>query len=123
LRYLYSLLTYIAAPLFSVVLLIRGLRDRSYWHNFSQRFGYGPPAAPSPIWVHAVSVGEVQASAALVNSLRERYPEIPIVVTTFTPTGAGRARTYRHGQRHAIQQGRRARPEFVIRRSCGVSVK
>ena len=91
-RYLYSLLTYIAAPLFSVVLLIRGLRDRSYWNNFSQRFGYGPPAAPAPIWVHAVSVGEVQASAALVNSLRERYPEIPIVVTTFTPTGAGRAR-------------------------------
>jgi 3-deoxy-D-manno-octulosonic-acid transferase len=92
LRYLYSLLTYIAAPLFSVVLLIRGLRDRSYWHNFSQRFGYGAPTAPSPIWVHAVSVGEVQASAALVNSLRERYPEISVVVTTFTPTGAGRAR-------------------------------
>ena len=91
-RYLYSLLTYVAAPLFSVVLLLRGLRDRSYWQNFSQRFGYGPPAAPAPIWVHAVSVGEVQASAALVNSLRERYPEIPIVVTTFTPTGAGRAR-------------------------------
>ena len=91
-RYLYSLLTYVAAPLFSVVLLLRGLRDRSYWQNFSQRFGYGPPAAPAPIWVHAVSVGEVQASAALVNSLRERYPDSPVVVTTFTPTGAGRAR-------------------------------
>jgi 3-deoxy-D-manno-octulosonic-acid transferase len=93
LRYLYSLLTYIAAPLFSVVLLMRGLRDRSYWHNFSQRFGFGPPLDASPIWVHAVSVGEVQASAALVNSLRERYPDIPVIVTTFTPTGAGRART------------------------------
>jgi 3-deoxy-D-manno-octulosonic-acid transferase len=93
LRYLYSLLTYIAAPLFSVVLLTRGLRDRTYWHNFGQRFGFGPALEASPIWVHAVSVGEVQASAALVNSLRERYPDIPIVVTTFTPTGAGRART------------------------------
>lgn len=91
-RYLYSLLTYIAAPLFSVVLLWRGLRDRSYWHNFGERFGFGTPVTTSPIWVHAVSVGEVQAAAALVNSLRERYPEIPIVVTTFTPTGAGRAR-------------------------------
>jgi 3-deoxy-D-manno-octulosonic-acid transferase len=87
------LLTYIAAPLFSAVLLMRGLRDRSYWHNFRQRFGFGPPLETSPIWVHAVSVGEVQASAALVNSLRERYPDIPVVVTTFTPTGAGRART------------------------------
>ena len=91
-RYLYSLLTYIAAPLFSVVLLLRGLRDRSYWHNFAQRFGFGPALDSSPIWVHAVSVGEVQASAALVNSLRERYPNIPVIVTTFTPTGAGRAR-------------------------------
>ena len=83
---------YIAAPLFSVVLLFRGLRDRSYWQNFGERFGGGESLEQSCIWVHAVSVGEVQASAALVNTLRERYPDIPIVVTTFTPTGAGRAR-------------------------------
>jgi 3-deoxy-D-manno-octulosonic-acid transferase len=93
LRYFYSLLTYIAAPLFSVVLLARGLRDRSYWRNFGERFGFGAAVESAPIWVHAVSVGEVQASAALVNSLRDRYPDIPVLVTTFTPTGAGRART------------------------------
>jgi 3-deoxy-D-manno-octulosonic-acid transferase len=92
LRYLYSLLTYIAAPLFSVVLLLRGLRDRTYWHNFGERFGFGPALEMPCIWVHAVSVGEVQAASALVNTLRERYPDIPLVVTTFTPTGAGRAR-------------------------------
>jgi 3-deoxy-D-manno-octulosonic-acid transferase len=98
LRYLYSLLTYIAAPLFSVVLLVRGLRDRSYWANFGERFGLGAAVEGAPIWVHAVSVGEVQASAALVNSLCERYPQIPIVVTTFTPTGAGRARALFKGR-------------------------
>jgi 3-deoxy-D-manno-octulosonic-acid transferase len=92
LRYLYSLLMYLAAPLFSVVLLFRGLRDRSYWQNFTERFGGGAELEKPCIWVHAVSVGEVQAAAALVNTLRERYPDIPIVVTTFTPTGAGRAR-------------------------------
>jgi 3-deoxy-D-manno-octulosonic-acid transferase len=92
LRHLYSLLTYIAAPLFSVVLLLRGLRDRTYWHHFGERFGFGPALEKPCIWVHAVSVGEVQAAAALVNTLRERYPDIPLVVTTFTPTGAGRAR-------------------------------
>ena len=91
-RYLYSLLMYVAAPLFSVVLLFRGLRDRSYWQNFGERFGGGESLDQPCIWVHAVSVGEVQAAAALVNTLRERYPDIPIVVTTFTPTGAGRAR-------------------------------
>jgi len=36
--------------------------------------------------VHAVSVGEVQASAALVRALRARYPAIPLVLTTVTPT-------------------------------------
>jgi 3-deoxy-D-manno-octulosonic-acid transferase len=92
LRSLYSLLTYIAAPLISVVFLWRGLRDRAYWHNFSERFGYGPELPLPTIWVHAVSVGEVQAAAPLVNSLHERYPDTPIVVTTFTPTGAARAR-------------------------------
>ena len=69
-RYLYSLLTYIAAPLFSVVLLFRGLRDRTYWRHFRERFGFGATLAAPCIWVHAVSVGEVQASAALVNTLR-----------------------------------------------------
>ncbi|HVC31711.1 MAG TPA: 3-deoxy-D-manno-octulosonic acid transferase, partial [Steroidobacteraceae bacterium] len=39
------------------------------------------------------SVGEVQAAAALVLALRDRYPQIPVLVTTFTPTGAARART------------------------------
>ena len=83
---------YIAAPLFSVVLWLRGLRDPSYWNNFGERYGFGDTLEQPCIWVHAVSVGEVQAAAALVNTLRERYPDIPIVVTTFTPTGAGRAR-------------------------------
>jgi 3-deoxy-D-manno-octulosonic-acid transferase len=93
LRYLYSLLTYLAAPLVSLVFLWRGLRDRAYWRNFSERFGYGSTLPAPSIWVHAVSVGEVQAAAPLVNSLAERFPDIPIVVTTFTPTGAARART------------------------------
>jgi 3-deoxy-D-manno-octulosonic-acid transferase len=83
---------YIAAPLFSVVLWVRGLRDPSYCNNFGERYGFGDTLEKPCIWVHAVSVGEVQAAAALVNTLRERYPDMPIVVTTFTPTGAGRAR-------------------------------
>ena len=91
---------YIAAPLFSVVLLFRGLRDRSYWHRFGERFGGGESLEQQCIWVHAVSVGEVQAASALVNTLRERYPDIPIVVTTFTPTGAGRARALFRDRAH-----------------------
>jgi 3-deoxy-D-manno-octulosonic-acid transferase len=91
-RLLYLAAVYLAAPVITAMLALRGLRDRSYWRNFGQRFGLGAPLAGSPIWVHAVSVGEVQAAAALVSALRARYPQTPLLVTTFTPTGAARAR-------------------------------
>ena len=42
--------------------------------------------------MHGVSVGEVQAAAALIRKLRRLYPGVPVVVTTVTPTGAQRAR-------------------------------
>jgi 3-deoxy-D-manno-octulosonic-acid transferase len=91
-RLLYLAAMYLAAPVISAMLALRGLRDRSYWSHFGERFGLGPRVAASPIWVHAVSVGEVQAAAALVLALRQRYPQTPVLVTTFTPTGAARAR-------------------------------
>lgn len=96
-RLLYLAAVYLAAPVIAAMLALRGLRDRSYWHNFGERFGLGASFARSPIWVHAVSVGEVQAAAALVIALRDRYPETPLLVTTFTPTGAARARTLFRG--------------------------
>jgi 3-deoxy-D-manno-octulosonic-acid transferase len=91
-RFLYLLAVYLAAPLVSVLLLWRGLRDRSYWRNFPERFGFGARSAPQGVWMHAVSVGEVQACAPLVNALKRRHPQLPLTVTTFTPTGAARAR-------------------------------
>jgi 3-deoxy-D-manno-octulosonic-acid transferase len=91
-RFLYTLAVYLAAPLVCLVMLWRGLRDSTYWHHFGERFGFGERLEPAGIWVHAVSVGEVQASAALVSTLRERYPGVQVVVTTLTPTGAVRAR-------------------------------
>ena len=90
-RFFYILAVYLAAPLVSLVMLARGFRDRSYWGRFAERFGFGARLEGGGIWIHAVSVGEVQAAAALVTTLRERYPVIPVVVTTFTPTGAARA--------------------------------
>ncbi len=75
------------------VTLWRGLRDRSYWEALPQRLGFGPAVPPGGLWVHAVSVGEVQAAASLVRALRRRHPQLPLVLTTSTPTGRGRARS------------------------------
>ncbi|TLZ45773.1 MAG: 3-deoxy-D-manno-octulosonic acid transferase [Gammaproteobacteria bacterium] len=91
-RFVYLLAVYLAAPLVSTMLLWRGLRDRSYWHDFGERFGFGARLAPLGVWMHAVSVGEVQACAPLVSALARRHPHLPLTVTTFTPTGAARAR-------------------------------
>ena len=89
-RFLYLLAVYLATPVVSAIFLWRGLRDRSYWHNFSERFGFGARRAPRGVWLHAVSVGEVQACAPLVSALYRRHPSLPLTVTTVTPTGAAR---------------------------------
>ena len=91
-RFLYILAVYLAAPIVSVLMLCRGLKDRSYWRNFAERFGFGARLDTPVVWIHAVSVGEVQAAAPLVSSLRQHFPDIPLLVTTLTPTGAARAR-------------------------------
>ncbi len=57
-----------------------------------QRLGLGIPARNDrPLWLHCSSVGEVNAARPLVDALRRRDPALPILVTTFTPTGAAAA--------------------------------
>jgi 3-deoxy-D-manno-octulosonic-acid transferase len=90
-RFLYILIAYLLAPVLVATLALRGFRDRSHWSGFSQRFGLGASVRAPSIWVHAVSVGEVQAAAPLVNALLARFPDVPLVLTTVTPTGRGRA--------------------------------
>jgi len=91
-RSLYRALVWMLLPAAVITLLWRGWRDRGYWHDFGQRFGFGATLARDSIWVHAVSVGEVQAAAAMVRVLRERHPQLPLVLTVTTATGAARAR-------------------------------
>src|SRR5262247_3563159 len=91
-RFLYILIAYLVAPVMLGVLALRGFRDRSHWEGFSQRLGLGAVVPRRSIWVHAVSVGEVQASAPLVNALLAKFPAVPMVVTTGTATGRARAR-------------------------------
>ncbi len=90
---LYVLLTYLLAPFVMAFEAWKALRHKEYRGRLRQRLGLVPRSpAPGAVWVHAVSVGEVQASAGLVKSLRRRFPERPFVITTVTPTGAQQAR-------------------------------
>jgi 3-deoxy-D-manno-octulosonic-acid transferase len=90
--YLYNVFAYLAAPVAILVQLWRGLRDPSYRGSLGQRFGLGPAIEGQVIWVHAVSVGEVQAAQPLITQLLTRHPGYRLLLTTVTPTGAARAR-------------------------------
>jgi len=72
--------------------LLQMLRHGKYRAGFRQRLGAVPPALAKPtgqptIWVHAVSVGEVVASSAVVEGLRREFPSHCVVVSTTTSTG------------------------------------
>lgn len=92
-RILYILLTCLLAPLVMMVEAWKAVVNPEYRGRLHQRLGFVSRTRRSqPVWVHAVSVGEVQAAAALVRKLQARYPQIPILVSTVTPTGAARVR-------------------------------
>lgn len=84
-------MTYVLAPVVLVSLIWRGFRNRGYWHGLGERFGHVDSVeGADSIWIHAVSVGEVQASVPLVRALMAGFPERKIVMTTVTPTGRER---------------------------------
>ncbi|MBI2174609.1 MAG: 3-deoxy-D-manno-octulosonic acid transferase [Candidatus Omnitrophica bacterium] len=54
------------------------------------------------LWVHAVSVGEVQAASSLLPLLANAYPQYPLVVSSITPGGFALARKEVNPPRTAI---------------------
>src|SRR5262245_39288493 len=72
------------------VFFLRGLGRKGYQRTMGQRFGrYGSGLPHEPrCWIHAVSVGEAATAAPLVEAIARRWPELAVVMTTVTPTGA-----------------------------------
>lgn len=58
--------------------------------NLRERLGHVPDGLPPGrcAWLHAVSVGEAIAASPIVDGLRRLYPDLPLVITTVTETGA-----------------------------------
>jgi 3-deoxy-D-manno-octulosonic-acid transferase len=74
-------------------LVWRSLQGAGYHRDLLERFGYGAALrtamrqAQGCLWFHAASVGEIQGLQPIIASLRERFPTLPVVCSTFTPTG------------------------------------
>lgn len=93
-RAAYAIVTWLLLPVYALYWFFRGFTNRAYWDRFGQRFGFGfPEIEGGSFWIHAVSVGEVQAAVPLVRTLAKRFPERPLLITTVTPTGAARVQS------------------------------
>jgi 3-deoxy-D-manno-octulosonic-acid transferase len=92
-RVIYVVLTYLLAPIVMAMEAWKSIWQPDYRGRLAQRLAFiEPQPIPGSLWLHAVSVGEVQAAAGLIRALRLRFPDVPVVVSTVTPTGAQRAR-------------------------------
>ncbi|TWJ19281.1 3-deoxy-D-manno-octulosonic acid transferase [Geobacter argillaceus] len=89
---LYNILLWLALPFILAYHLYRSV-SRGRPAAFGERFGFvdnaitAPVAGRSPIWVHAVSVGETIAAKPLLKGLKERWPNRPLILSNMTETG------------------------------------
>lgn len=91
-RWVYSALFYLAAPFLLLRLWRKGRANPAYRQRWRERFALQTiqPPPQGVIWLHAVSVGETEALAPLLKHLQQRHPDIPLLVTSTTPTGSAR---------------------------------
>jgi 3-deoxy-D-manno-octulosonic-acid transferase len=69
-------------------------RRQPFWERLGERLGHYPKEVKEwlkrpdrPVWIHAVSVGEVLLARVLVRELRRHRPNLRIFLTVGTPTG------------------------------------
>ncbi|HEX7383586.1 MAG TPA: 3-deoxy-D-manno-octulosonic acid transferase [Burkholderiaceae bacterium] len=86
----YSALLALLPPAYLLRLWRRGRLEPLYRHALGERFGRYDARAPAlrgAVWIHAVSLGETRAAAALVGALRELRPDLRLLLTHGTATG------------------------------------
>lgn len=92
---LYNMFLLAAWPVLFLYYLMRTGTDGKYRGNYLARMGMELPvfsAVGERVWIHALSVGEVQSVIPLVKALKEAAPHILLVFSTATETGQAIAR-------------------------------
>ncbi|HEY6071207.1 MAG TPA: 3-deoxy-D-manno-octulosonic acid transferase [Chthoniobacterales bacterium] len=92
-RFIYNLLWPFGLIFFLPGYLVKMFRRGNYREKFGQRLGFYQPQLRAklywqkPIWLHAVSVGEVTIALKLAAQIRTLKPELYCALTTTTTTG------------------------------------
>ena len=88
-RWAYALLLVVLMPFYLLRLLWRARIEPLYAHALLERFGIykGAVVEGDWIWIHAVSLGETRAAAALIQALRAKSPSLKLLLTHGTATG------------------------------------
>lgn len=81
---LYRLIWTVLLPFGLLYLAYRSRKDHDYIAHLGERFG-AVTAAPQPVWIHAVSIGEFRSALPLIDGLLAQGETIH--VTCFTPAG------------------------------------
>ncbi len=90
---IYNLLLTIATVVMFPVILFKLLTVPKYRGGITQKLGrlrkgvINVIQGSRPIWVHAVSVGEVMAAHPLIRELKKKYPDRKLILSTVTVTG------------------------------------
>ena len=92
-RYVLDLLYLFAGLAYSPVIVYRAIRYGRYRTGWAERFGRASRKSPKKkcIWLHAVSMGEVNAAKTIIKELEAKFSDFEIVISTTTDTGFARA--------------------------------
>lgn len=84
----YKALMFLLAPLIIAHTLFQSFQTKNA-RLAKQRLGLNIPKQNShPLWIHMASVGEVNAALPLIKEIQKHAPDTPLLLSTFTPTGA-----------------------------------
>lgn len=89
-RTFYTVLLYLLLPFILIRMWVRGAKSPEYRRRWNERLGLVryPKNRKHGVMFHCVSVGETLAAIPLIKQLQAEHPELPITVTTTTPTGS-----------------------------------
>ncbi|MEN6576667.1 MAG: 3-deoxy-D-manno-octulosonic acid transferase [Phycisphaerales bacterium] len=92
-RFFLDIAYFLTAVAVSPILVYRVIRHNRYRTGWAQRFGKVSRKDPRKrcIWLHAVSMGEVNAAKTLVAEIERQFADCEIVISTTTDTGYAQA--------------------------------